>query len=135
MPPNGVSIRFPPANGRVGSAVWQLAQSPATVSALPLAITSGDGGTGSSALAWPQLNAVHKRPMRIAHLSHRHARIDRSPVQASIAAKTACYVVSSGLFLTTHPQKASGRANRKLRFVSLAIVLARFVMRRASKPT
>jgi len=44
MAPNGVSMRLPPANGFEGSAVWQLPQSPASVSALPLAMVSGDGG-------------------------------------------------------------------------------------------
>ena len=43
MAPNGVSIRLPPAKGLAGSAVWQLAHSPASVSALPRARVSAVG--------------------------------------------------------------------------------------------
>src|ERR1700678_134633 len=83
MPPNGVGILFPPANGFEGSAVWQLPQSPASVSALPLAITSGGGSAAVTGL-----DAVHKnRVTRIAGPSHRCLRIDQSPVFGSIAAK------------------------------------------------
>src|ERR1700694_3986507 len=49
-------MRLPPANGWEGSAVWQLAQSAASVSALPRAMVSAEG----SACALPKLNAVHK---------------------------------------------------------------------------
>src|SRR6202161_2487271 len=52
-------MRFPPANGFAGSAVWQLAQSPASTSALPWAMVSAEG-TDDCASASPQLNAVHK---------------------------------------------------------------------------
>src|SRR6478735_5755071 len=63
MAPKGVSMRLPPVNGLARSAVWQLAQSPVSVSALPLAITSADG----SALPSRQKNALHKtKPTRIA---------------------------------------------------------------------
>jgi hypothetical protein len=67
MPPKGVSIRLPPASGFAASAVWQLAQSAASTSALPRAIVSGEGG---SARAPAQANALHKsttqRVIRIA---------------------------------------------------------------------
>src|SRR5579872_169642 len=78
MAPNGVSIRLPPANGLEGSAVWQLAQSPATLSTSPLAIVSLEG----SAPAF-RLNALHKeRLRRIARPSRRHPCIERpSPLQ------------------------------------------------------
>jgi hypothetical protein len=63
-----VSIRFPPAKGFWGSAVWQLAQSPASASALPWAMISADG---EAARAAPTANALHKNkqkniPVRIA---------------------------------------------------------------------
>src|SRR5579859_6538290 len=97
MPPNGVSIRFPPAKGFAGSAVWQLPQSPASVSALPLAIVSGDG---SAAMAG--LDAVHKtRVTRIAGPPHRCCRIDRSPVFGSIAAKPALRRFAAAFFHDT----------------------------------
>src|SRR5271169_2433708 len=77
MPPNGVSMRLPPAKGLAGSAVWQLAQLPASASALPRAIVSFDG----SAHAKPALNAVHKtRAARIAHVPNCRTCIDRSPL-------------------------------------------------------
>ena len=64
--PNGVSIFFPPANGFAGSVVWQLAQSAASVNALPRAMVSAEG----SACAWPKPNAVHKsRIARIARIA------------------------------------------------------------------
>src|SRR5271154_4831870 len=86
MAQNGVWIRFPPANGLVASAVWQLAQSPASVSALPLAIVSGDGSAGSSARACSRLNAVHKaRPMRIVRALRCHGCVDGYPMGPSIA--------------------------------------------------
>jgi hypothetical protein len=45
--------------------VWQLAQSPASVSALPWAVTSADG----SARAAPMANALHKiNDLRIARI-------------------------------------------------------------------
>ena len=73
--PNGVSIRFPPANGFAGSAVWQLAQSPATTSALPRAMVSADG---SAASRRARMHCTKRGPTRI-------ARIDAmSAVAASI---------------------------------------------------
>src|SRR5579862_1711385 len=81
--PNGVSIRFPPANGFAGSAVWQLPQSPASVSALPLAMVSGDGGAGSWARA--ALDAVHKRAaIRIAAALCCQWRVEGYPMAVSI---------------------------------------------------
>ena len=44
-------------NGFAGSAVWQLAQSPASVRALPWAMVSADGPAASAAPA----SAVHKK--------------------------------------------------------------------------
>src|SRR5882724_7713366 len=76
MPPNGVSIRFPPARGFAGSAVWQLPQSPVSLSALPSAIVSAEG----SASARPRPNAVHKIIVaRIACVAPCHPCINRSP--------------------------------------------------------
>src|ERR1700682_3410515 len=58
-------MRLPPANGFAGSAVWQLAQSPASVSALPCAMISAEGSARHS----PETNAVHKRKQaRIARM-------------------------------------------------------------------
>src|SRR5713226_6481581 len=59
-------MRLPPASGFEGSAVWQLAQSAASVSALPRATVSAEG----AACALPKLNAVHKSTTaRIARLA------------------------------------------------------------------
>src|ERR1700742_4649682 len=61
-------MRTPPAKGLAGSAVWQLAQSPASTSALPWAIVSADG---SAARVGTSVNALHKidRPRRIARIA------------------------------------------------------------------
>src|SRR5437899_6061016 len=59
-------MRLPPANGFEGWAVWQLAQSAASVSTLPRAIVSAEG----SACVLPWADAVHKNTIaRIARLA------------------------------------------------------------------
>src|SRR5262249_13081635 len=64
--PKGVSIFTPPAKGFAGSAVWQLEQSAATVSALPCAIVSAEGSARASANASALHNTRHPRIDRIA---------------------------------------------------------------------
>src|SRR5271170_1743840 len=108
MPPKGVAIRFPPASGFDGSAVWQLPQSPASVSALPLAIISGDGSAAATAL-----DAVHKtRVTRIAGPSHRCLRIGRSPVFGSIAKKADVTSFRCSIFPRHISKKRDGRRVR-----------------------
>src|SRR4051794_33613137 len=82
MPPNGVSIRLPPAKGLAGWRVWQLAQSPASTSDLPRAIVSADGSAASAGAA----SAPHKiRATRIA-VTLCGGRCIHSPLQRIIAA-------------------------------------------------
>src|ERR1700739_3566883 len=58
-------MRFPPARGFAGSSVWQLAQSPASTSALPWAMISSDGSAAANCAA----DAPHKNnPTRIARI-------------------------------------------------------------------
>src|ERR1700722_904055 len=108
MLPKGVAIRFPPANGFAGSAVWQLPPSPASVSALPLAMVSGGGSAAATGL-----DAVHKnRVTRIAGPSHPCLRIGPSPVFGSIAAKVGVTSFRCSIF-PRHISK--GRAYRRVR--------------------
>src|SRR5665213_2644823 len=82
MPPNGVSMRVPPANGFAGSAVWQLAQSPAIASALPRAMVSATG----SVCARPAVDAVHKSThARITRWAQCRPGTDLSPLGGIIA--------------------------------------------------
>src|SRR5260370_31291004 len=79
----GVSLRLPPANGFEGSAVWQLAQSAACVSALPRATVAAEG----SACALPKMvNAVHKSTTaRIARMAQCRSCINWSLLGGIIA--------------------------------------------------
>src|SRR6266481_7715219 len=93
MLPKGVSMRFPPANGLAGSVVWQLAQSPASVSALPCAIISAEG----SDLAGPAASALHKsRIARIARIAQYRPCTICLPLGLYSAkpSQRECYVVS-----------------------------------------
>src|ERR1700752_378169 len=83
--PKGVSIRFPPAKGLVGSAVWQLAQSPASTSALPCSTASSEGSAGKARAP----NAPHKNKQA------KIVRLDITlPCTLRVAALQGCYVVS-----------------------------------------
>src|SRR5271169_968159 len=103
MPPNGVSTRLPPAKGLAGSAVWQLAQLPVSVSVLPRSIVSFDG----SARARPRLNAVHKTTVaRIAHVPNCRTCIDRSLLGLQ-------YTRNLSLSVTSFRDRISARHNPK----------------------
>src|SRR4051794_16962791 len=69
MPPNGVSMRLPPARGLAGSAVWQLAQSAGSTSALPRAIASGEAGSARAQAGAAHKSAVPRTLQRIARIA------------------------------------------------------------------
>src|ERR1700730_10315662 len=97
-------MRFPPANGFAGSAVWQLVQSPASTSALPCAMVSSEG----SAFAGPAASALHKmRGARIARIAGVHP-IDG---QEGYSAQGGRYAISSPRLRTT--QTEIGRRYRR----------------------
>src|SRR5262249_50671558 len=89
------SIRFPPANGLAGSAVWQPAQSPASTRALPRAMVSCNGS-----LAAVSVTALHNARQRttgqarIARIA-RYSPCDQPRGPAMRAGQLmACYVIS-----------------------------------------
>src|ERR1700693_317351 len=119
-------MRFPPANGFAGSAVWQAAQAPAMASALPRARVSAEG----SDCALAPLNAVHKiSAARIACIMRRRPCTILSPVGASIARKGAGVrkVVSPRRPAATQTEKAAGVFGHEVANRERGTPLPRFV--------
>src|SRR5579864_6369318 len=130
MAPNGVSIGLPPAKGLEGSAVWQLAQSPATVSTSPLVIVSLEG----SAPAF-RLNALHKARLgRIVRPPHRHPCIDRPPAPCNMAQKPQSRRFAPPIFRDTTAKRESV-IEHEIAFCVETSRLARFVVPQVKKPT
>src|ERR1700730_12690298 len=112
-------MRFPPANGFAGSAVWQLVQSPASTSALPCAMVSSEG----SAFAWPAASALHKmRGARIARIAGAH------PVdgQEGYSAKGGRHAISPLRLPTTQTEIGRGYFRHEVAICVNGMLLPRF---------